>query len=181
MLWVITGWPVLPIITYNYTTGWEAPTSMLMPCQGCPGLCVHPISQAHTPELLQQQCRQYKRHPWVLLRHPAVTCVSWDLVEDSPQVTCITADDWQQAQWTDPILGQVIVRMQDGTLDQCPYKPTDPPELQQLLWEWNHLKLRQSYTEMSCQGSPRRNHFNWYCQPHTGRPLWRDVMMGSAT
>ena len=52
-----------------------------------------------------------------------------DPVEDGPQVTCMTADDWQQAQLADPVLGQVITRMQDGTLGQCPYKLTDPPKL----------------------------------------------------
>ena len=56
-----------------------------------------------------------------------------DLVEDGLQVPCMTADDRQQAQLVGPILGQVIVRMQDGTLGQCPYKPTNPPELWQLL------------------------------------------------
>ena len=34
-------------------------------------------------------------------------------------------------------------RLQDGTLSQCQLKQTDPPELQQYLWECNHLKLRQ--------------------------------------
>ena len=54
----------------------------------------------------------------------------------------MTTNDWQQAQPADPILGQVIVRVQDRTLGQCPYKPTNPPKLQQLLQEHNHLKLR---------------------------------------
>ena len=52
-----------------------------------------------------------------------------DPVEDSLQVTCMTADDWQWAQPTDPILGQVIIRMQDRTLGQCPYKLTNPSKL----------------------------------------------------
>ena len=65
-----------------------------------------------------------------------------DLMEDGPEVTCMMAEDWQQAQLADRILGQVIVKMQDGTLDQCPYKPTNLLEVQQLLWEHNHLKLR---------------------------------------
>ena len=38
-----------------------------------------------------------------------------DLVEEGLQVTCMTAKDWQQAQLADPILVQMIVRMQDGT------------------------------------------------------------------
>ena len=48
-------------------------------------------------------------------------------------------------QLADPILGQVIVRMQDGTFGQCPYKLTHPPEILQLLQECNHLKLRQGH------------------------------------
>ena len=43
-----------------------------------------------------------------------------------------------------PFLGQVIVKMQGRTLAQCWYKLTNSPKLQQLLWECNHLKLRQS-------------------------------------
>ena len=64
------------------------------------------------------------------------------LVGDGPQVTYMTTNVWQQAKQTDPILGHVIARMQEGTLGQCQYKPADPPELWQLLWECNHLKLR---------------------------------------
>ena len=48
-----------------------------------------------------------------------------DPVEDSLQVTCMTTEGWQQAQLEDPVLGQVIVKVQDGTLGHCPYKPTD--------------------------------------------------------
>ena len=33
------------------------------------------------------------------------------LLEDGPQVTCMTVDDWQQIQLADPILFLVIVRM----------------------------------------------------------------------
>ena len=65
-----------------------------------------------------------------------------DLHVLDPQVTCMTTDDWSQAQWADHILGLVILRMQDGTLGHCPLKHTDPPELWQFLWEHNHLKLR---------------------------------------
>ena len=35
----------------------------------------------------------------------------------------------------------MIARMQDGILGQSPFKPTDPPKLQQFLWKHNHLKL----------------------------------------
>ena len=52
-----------------------------------------------------------------------------DAVEDSPQVTCMTIDDWHQAQCTDQVLSLVITRLQDGTLSQHQLKTTDPPEL----------------------------------------------------
>ena len=54
----------------------------------------------------------------------------------------MTADDWHQAQRADPVLSLVIVMMQDGTLDQSPGKPMDPPEFCTFLQEHNHLKLR---------------------------------------
>ena len=52
-----------------------------------------------------------------------------DLIGDSQQVACMTTDDWHQAQGADPVLGLAIVRMQDGTLGQYPFKLTDPPKL----------------------------------------------------
>ena len=39
-----------------------------------------------------------------------------DPVVDGLQVACMTTNDWCQTQWTDPVLGFVIVRLQDGTL-----------------------------------------------------------------
>ena len=65
-----------------------------------------------------------------------------DSIGDSPHVTCMTMNDWHQAQWTDLVLILVIAGLQDGTLGQCQLKTTDPPELWQFLWECNHLKLR---------------------------------------
>ena len=67
-----------------------------------------------------------------------------DLVGDGLQVACRTMDDWHQTQWKDPILGLVIVMIQDGTLGQNPMKLTNSPKLWELLQECNHLKLRQS-------------------------------------
>ena len=52
-----------------------------------------------------------------------------DPVGDGLQVTCMTTDDWHQVQWLDPVLGIVIVRMQDGTLSQCPLRLTNPQAL----------------------------------------------------
>ena len=66
-----------------------------------------------------------------------------DSVGDIMQVIYMTKDDWHQAQWTDLVLGLVVVRLQDRTLGQHQLKLTDPPELWQFLCECNHLKLRQ--------------------------------------
>ena len=76
-----------------------------------------------------------------------------DWLEEGPQVTCMTAKDWQQAQLADLFLGQVIAKMQGETLGQCQCKQTDSPEFQQLLWECNHLKLRQDI--LYSKGLPR--------------------------
>ena len=61
---------------------------------------------------------------------------------DGPQVTSMTTDDWHKAQWADPVLGLMIVRMQNRTLGQSPIKLNDPSELHQFLQECNHLRLR---------------------------------------
>ena len=39
----------------------------------------------------------------------------WDLVQDSQQVTCMTMEDWHQAQQVDPTLSLAITRLWDGT------------------------------------------------------------------
>ena len=52
-----------------------------------------------------------------------------DPIEDSQQVTCMTTDDWHQAQWVNPVLGLIIVRLQEGTLSQCQLKATETPKL----------------------------------------------------
>ena len=39
-----------------------------------------------------------------------------DIVQDSQQVTCMTLEDWHQAQQADPTLSLVISRLWDGTL-----------------------------------------------------------------
>ena len=43
-----------------------------------------------------------------------------DLVEDSLQITCMTIDDWCQAQQAGSVLSLVITRLQDGTLETMP-------------------------------------------------------------
>ena len=54
-----------------------------------------------------------------------------DSMKDSLQVTCMTIDDLHQAQWSDLVLGLVIVRLQDGTMGQCQLILMDPPQLWQ--------------------------------------------------
>ena len=55
----------------------------------------------------------------------------------------MTLEDWHQAQQEDPTPSLVISRLQDGTLWQQQFKPTDPPEYGQFLQECNHLLLKQ--------------------------------------
>ena len=64
-------------------------------------------------------------------------------VQDSQQVTCITLEDWHQAQQADLTLCLVISRLQDGTLGWWQSKLTNPPIFSLFLWEWNHLLLKQ--------------------------------------
>ena len=64
-----------------------------------------------------------------------------DSVQNSQQVTCMTLEDWHQAQQADPTLSLVISRLQHGTLGWQQSKQTEPPEFNQFLWEWNHLLL----------------------------------------
>ena len=52
-----------------------------------------------------------------------------DSVGDRLQVTCMTIDDWCQAQWSDLVLGLMIARLQDGTWGQHQLKLTNPVEL----------------------------------------------------
>ena len=60
-------------------------------------------------------------------------------VQDSQQVAQMTLDDWWQAQEADPVLGIIIKRLREGTLDQDWCKKTDSPKLSQYKREWNNL------------------------------------------
>ena len=51
-----------------------------------------------------------------------------DTVQGSQQVTCMTLEDWCQAQQADPTLSLVISRLWDGTLGWWQSKQTDPPK-----------------------------------------------------
>ena len=124
-----------------------------------PGLDVYPILYSHITKSLQQwhePCRRLPSKPcksyWGVQLWPACP----GPVGNGPQVTCMTAHDWWQAQWSDPVLGLVIVRMQDRTIGQCPFEPTDPLQLWQLLWECNNFKLRWGilYRKIHAKGIP---------------------------
>ena len=98
---------------------WSHCSGSMMPCRRPPSMA------------LDSPIEVYSCHLWVL-----------DPVGDSMQVACMTTDDWHQVQWADPVLGLVILKMQDRTQGQCSLKQTDPPELWQFLWECSHFKLR---------------------------------------
>ena len=48
-----------------------------------------------------------------------------DAVQDSQQVTCMTLEDWHEAQQADPTLSLVISRLWDGTLGWWQSKQMD--------------------------------------------------------
>ena len=79
------------------------------------------------------------------LKGPAspIEAYSCDLyvVQDSQQVTCMTLEDWHQAQQVDSTLYLVISRLWDGTLGQWQSKLPNPPKCSQFLQELNHLLL----------------------------------------
>ena len=66
-----------------------------------------------------------------------------DAVQNSQQVTCMTLEDWHQAQQVDPTLSLVISRQWDGTLGWWQSTLTNPPKFSQFLHEQNHLLLKQ--------------------------------------
>ena len=66
-----------------------------------------------------------------------------DAVQDSHQVTCMTLEDWCQAQQADPALSLVISRLWDETLGWQQSKLTNQPEFSLFLQECNNLVLKQ--------------------------------------
>ena len=64
-------------------------------------------------------------------------------VQDSQQVAQMTLNDWQQAQEADPVLGIIIKRLREGTLDQDWCKNTDSPKVSQYKREQNSLVLQK--------------------------------------
>ena len=102
-----------------------------------------------------------------------------DAVQDSQQVTFMTSGDWHQAQQEDPSLSLVISRLWDGTLGQQQFKPINPPEYGQFLWECNHLLLKQGvlYRQARPRESEETLFLSWLYQLHRERLLTRDIMM----
>ena len=64
-------------------------------------------------------------------------------IQDSQQVAQMTLDDWQQAQEVDPVLGIIIKRLREGTLEQDWCKKTDSPKLKQYKRERNNLVIQK--------------------------------------
>ena len=64
-------------------------------------------------------------------------------IQDSQQVAQMTLDDWWQAQEADPVLGIIIKRLREGTLDQDWCKKIDSPKLKQYKREWNNLVVQK--------------------------------------
>ena len=64
-------------------------------------------------------------------------------IQDSQQVAQMTLDDWQQAQEVDPVLGIVIKRLREGTLEEDWCKNTDSPKVSQYKREQNSLVLQK--------------------------------------
>ena len=64
-------------------------------------------------------------------------------IQDSQQVAQMTLDDWWQAQEVDPVLGIIVKRLREGTLDQDWCKKTDSPKVSQYKREWNSLVLQK--------------------------------------
>ena len=95
-----------------------------------------------------------------------------DAIQDSKQVTCMTLEDWHQAQEADPVLSLVIARLRDGMLGKGQSKTTDPPEVSQYQWEHNNLLLKKGVcTDEPSPENQRRPSSSWFCQLHKGRLL----------
>ena len=78
----------------------------------------------------------------------SIEAYSYDLhvigaIQDSQQVAQMTLDAWHQAQEVDPVLGIIIKRLREGTLEQDWSKKTDSPKLSQYRREWNNLVLQK--------------------------------------
>ena len=77
-----------------------------------------------------------------------IKAYSYDLhvvgaIQDSQQVSQMTLDDWCHAQEVDPVLGIIVKRLREGTLEQDWSKKTDSPKLSQYRREQNNLVLQK--------------------------------------
>ena len=93
-----------------------------------------------------------------------------DTVQDSQQVTCMTLEDWHQAQQEDPTLSLAISRLQDGTLGQQWYQPIHPNLDSSCVNTITCCLNRVSCTDEPDTGNLRRPSFSWFC-PSTQREV----------
>ena len=118
-----------------------------------------------------QQCKLCKKLPSDLTSPiEAYSCDLHilDVVQDSQQVTCMTLEDWHQAQKVDPILSLVISRLQDGTLgDDSINRQIHLSLTSSCESRFTYYLKRVSYTEQPDPGNLRRPSFSWFCQLHT--------------
>ena len=99
-------------------------------------------------------------------------------IQDSKQVAQMTLDDWWQAQDVDPVLGIIIKRLREGTLEQDQSKKTDSPKLSQYRREQNNLVLKKGV--LYRQARPRKSEgtlLHWFYLLHRERLLSEDAMM----
>ena len=95
-----------------------------------------------------------------------------DAIQDSKEVTCMTLEDWHQAQEADPVLGLVITRLRDRTLGKGQSKTTDPPKsVRTSRSTIICCSKRMSYTDEPGPENLRRPSSSWFCQLHKGRLL----------
>ena len=105
-----------------------------------------------------------------------------DATQDSKQVTCMTLEDWHQAQEEDPVLSLVIARLRDRMLGKGQSKTTDPPKsVSAGRSAIICCSKGVSYTDEPGPENQRRPSSCWFCQLHKGRLLQEDAMMRLAT
>ena len=101
-----------------------------------------------------------------------------DAIQDSQQVTCMTLDDWHQAQEVDPVLSLVITRLRDGILGKGQSPTTDPPKSVNIGRSTIICcSKRVPYTDDPSPENQRRPSFSWFCHLHKGRLLSENAIM----
>ena len=100
MQWVTNVWPAWPTTISGYITEQERLISMQMPYWGCPGW-VH-TDNSGTHQLVSSAagcaCKAALKGPTSPIEAYSCDLHILDSVQDSQQVTCMTMEDWHQAQ-----------------------------------------------------------------------------------